>query len=309
MILTGDETCGRRWALAAVGLHGGDGTGAGADYDPARMVEQGDVNVVTVNYRLGAFGNFALPQLGSSADFGTQDQLAALWWVKQNAAAFGGDPGNVTVFGESSGAFATCALLSSPDAVGLVQRAIIDSSSCSAYFPKNTVAPGLGRHTLFTPLAQAQAAGTAVGGKFGCATGADVLACLRRVPAKAWLDGGYTEVFTATPYGTPVLPAPSEMAMRERRIAGVPVLFGTNRDELRLDVAAAAATAAQQDLSRTMIGHWTRFARTGDPNGPGLPAWPKYADGARVQRFAPGKPGPVDAETTFKCALWRSVGQ
>ncbi|WP_255570153.1 carboxylesterase family protein [Amycolatopsis sp. FDAARGOS 1241] len=129
----------------------------------------------------------------------------------------------------------------------MVQRAIMESSSCSAHFPKNTMAPGLGRHILFTPLAQARAAGTAAAAKFGCTAGADVLACLRRVPAKAWLDGDYTEVFTATPCGTPVLPAAPETAMREGRIAAVPVLFGTNRDELCLYVAAALATGAKYD--------------------------------------------------------------
>lgn len=176
-----------------VWLHGGDGTGAGADYDTARMSEQGDVVVVTVNYRIGAMGNFALPRLGDNASFGTQDQLQALRWVRENAAAFGGDPGNVTVFGESSGAFATCALISSPQAKGLVQRQIMEtSSSCSAYFGKNALAPGLGRHTLFTPLKDAQAAGTAAAAKFGCEKDPDVLACLRRVPVRQWLDGGYT---------------------------------------------------------------------------------------------------------------------
>ncbi|WP_326569325.1 carboxylesterase family protein [Amycolatopsis rhabdoformis] len=401
-----------------VWLHGGDGTGAGADYDTARLADQGDAVVVTVNYRIGALGNFALPQLGDNASFGTQDQLQALRWVKENAAAFGGDPGNVTVFGESSGAFATCALISSPQAKGLVERAIMESSSCSAYFAKNALAPGLGRHTLFTPLADAQAAGSAAAAKFGCDQDPDVLACLRRVPVRQWLDGGYTEVFTATPWGTSVLPGSPETAMRERRTLPIPVLFGSNQDELRLYVAAATAgglkfdqptyaglladtygaasaakitaaypaqgpfaaalswaaattddgwgcptatdaqalasagrpvytyyfadrdappipgyavppgfplgaahglemgylfwdpkgTAPQQTLSRTMIGYWTNFARTGDPNGAGLPPWPNFSAGARVQRLTPDQVGPIDPQVQSKCSLWRQVG-
>lgn len=89
-----------------VWLHGGDSSRAGADYEPSRMAGQGDVDVVTVNYRLGTFGYFSNPQLGrEGSDFGLQGQLAPLRWVRANARAFGGDPGNVTVFGESSGAF------------------------------------------------------------------------------------------------------------------------------------------------------------------------------------------------------------
>lgn len=70
----------------------------------------------------------------------------------------------------------------------------------------------------------------------------------------------------------------------------------------------AKGNAAQQWLSRTMIGHWTNFARTGEPTGAGPPTWPKFSEGARVQRFAPDRVGPIDPQAQSKCSLWRQLG-
>jgi carboxylesterase type B len=88
--------------------------GAGSFFDARRLATIGDVLVVTINYRPGIFGAFGYPGLEGSGTFGLQDQQAALGWVQRNAAAFGGDPGNVTVFGESYGGLSTSAHL--PDA-------------------------------------------------------------------------------------------------------------------------------------------------------------------------------------------------
>lgn len=94
-----------------VWIHGGTGAnGAGSYFDPHRLALGGDVVVVTLNYRLGIFGAFGYPGLDGSGTFGLADQQAALRWVQRNIAAFGGDPGNVTLFGESYGALATTAL-------------------------------------------------------------------------------------------------------------------------------------------------------------------------------------------------------
>ena len=119
-----------------VWLHGGGFTaGAGSLplFDGAPLARRGDVVVVTVNYRLGALGFLALPDLLDAgeigANFGLLDQIAALEWVRDHASLLGGDPGNVTVFGESAGAMSIGALLGAPAARGLFQRAILQSGA------------------------------------------------------------------------------------------------------------------------------------------------------------------------------------
>ena len=98
--------------------------------------------VVTVNYRLGVFGNFGHPdwRLGR---FGLQDQQAALRWVRRNTRAFGGDPHNVTLFGQSAGGQSVCAHLSSPAAAGLFDRDHAELPSAPRDIPANLLAPGL----------------------------------------------------------------------------------------------------------------------------------------------------------------------
>src|SRR5690242_5403653 len=95
---------------------GGFFSGAGSSYEASKFAARGDVVVVTVNYRLGIFGFFGYPGLPGSGTYGLQDQQAALRWVQRNARAFGGDPHNVTVAGESAGGMSTCAQLTSPTA-------------------------------------------------------------------------------------------------------------------------------------------------------------------------------------------------
>jgi len=116
-------------------IHGGafvEGSGALAVYAGTSLARQGVV-VVTINYRLGDFGFFAHPELSResapdpAANFGLMDQIAALRWVQQNIAAFGGDAGSVTIFGESAGGMSVNVLMMSPPARGLFQRAIAES--------------------------------------------------------------------------------------------------------------------------------------------------------------------------------------
>jgi para-nitrobenzyl esterase len=95
-------------------IHGDGAVGAGNFFDARRLAVDGDVVVVTINYRLSISGTFGYPGLEDSGTFGLQDQQAALRWVRRNAAGFGGDPGSVTLFGESYGALATTAHLPSP---------------------------------------------------------------------------------------------------------------------------------------------------------------------------------------------------
>ena len=122
-----------------VWLHGGAyclGTAAQAVYDGRRLAEIGDVVVVGVNYRIGALGFLDLSSLfhGFVPNLGLHDQIAALEWVRDNIAAFGGDPGNVTLFGESSGGGCVTALLTSPRAAGLFHRAIAQSPPATTVF-------------------------------------------------------------------------------------------------------------------------------------------------------------------------------
>src|SRR5271157_3838871 len=120
-----------------VWIHGG-GFKAGGSSEPRQdgeaLASQGVV-VISMNYRMGIFGFFVLPELiteserNSAGNYGLMDQVAALQWVHRNIAAFGGDPGNVTIFGESAGSISVSALMASPVTKGLFQRAIGESGS------------------------------------------------------------------------------------------------------------------------------------------------------------------------------------
>ncbi|MER7146829.1 carboxylesterase/lipase family protein [Streptomyces xanthochromogenes] len=206
-----------------VWLHGGGFTsGAGSSYDAHRMAVRGDVVVVTVDYRLGALGFLGRAGLPGSGTFGLADQQAALRYVRRNIGAFGGDARNVTLAGESAGAYAVCAQLASPAAAGLFHRAIMESGPCTG-----------GPARPFAPYAVGPAAAEAAGAKLadavGCARRADVLGCLRRVPVARLLAAQGAD---AQPeYGTPLLPRDPAGAVASGRMARVPVLIGANHDE------------------------------------------------------------------------------
>src|SRR4029077_8175748 len=126
-------------------IHGGAwviGAGSETIYDGTRLVRRGDVVVVTINYRLGPFGFLRAAELGGGLDStGNEamlDQVAALEWVRDEIAAFGGDPGNVTVFGESAGSVNIACLLTMPRARGLFRRAVLQSGSLNLTRPPST---------------------------------------------------------------------------------------------------------------------------------------------------------------------------
>jgi para-nitrobenzyl esterase len=127
-----------------VWIHGGAYTiGSGDMYDGSSMSREGDVVVVTLNYRLGVLGWLALdhldPSLAGAGNNGLRDQIEALRWVRDNISSFGGDTGNVTIFGESAGGGSIAALLAAPDAEGLYHKAIIQSGPVAiapAYKPE-----------------------------------------------------------------------------------------------------------------------------------------------------------------------------
>ena len=203
-----------------VWIHGGGFTGgAGSIYDGSVMAPKGNVIVVTINYRLSAFGFLALPGQGGG-DYGLMDQQAALRWVQRNARAFGGDPRNVTEFGESAGAASVCDNMASPTAAGLFTRAIAESG-CLLAAPSR-------------PTADAQ--GAALAAKLGCADPATQLACLRAKRAAGILQAE-SGMSWAPIAGSPVLPLQAAAAFAAGRYAHVPLIQGTNHDEGRFFAA------------------------------------------------------------------------
>ncbi|SEF82263.1 para-nitrobenzyl esterase [Nonomuraea solani] len=210
-----------------VWVHGGNNTsGDGALYAPPDLAVDGNVVLVTVNYRLGVFGWLAYPAFETgdryqAGNYGLLDQQAALRWVRSNIAAFGGDPGNVTLFGESAGAADTCAHLASPTAAGLFHKALPQSYSCAAPTREE---------------AAAETAATAYAQTVGC----DTAACLRGLPAKTLLEAYQEQNPYAVAGGDHVLPAQPRAALESGRFNRMPVLHGNTLDEARLFIPLIA---------------------------------------------------------------------
>lgn len=402
-----------------VWIHGGGfASGAGADYQPGRLVRTGEVMVVTVNYRLGAFGFFGYPGLADSGTFGLQDQQQALRWVRENAAAFGGDPNNITVFGQSAGAMSVCAHLTNRASASLFDKAILQSGTCDASWPSNMVWPTMGPFRQFASMAEVEALGRSVAEQLGC-TEPGALDCLRALAPERFLE---VWPVSRPAYGNAFLPKDPAFALRAGEAASVPIIWGAARDEWRssagsfeaaegftrekyerfleqafgaraadvlaayppeqyegvayawaaastdsawscptlaaaeqasarapvyafefadrdapnpaykipdgFDLGAAHATdllylfdlgptrvsftPPQHALSELMIRYWTTFARTGDPNHPSAPAWPRFdaaKDGTFLELVPDPGPRPVDFAARHHCDLWQSIIQ
>src|SRR5262245_29962164 len=398
-----------------VWIHGGAlFLGESDDYDPTRLLGAGDVIVVTINYRLGALGFLAHPALSAesphhaSGNYGLMDQQFALQWVQRNIANFGGDPDNVTVFGQSAGGLSVQTHLASPTAANLFHKAIVESGAYSLAQP---------------PLAVAEARGAAFATLVGCSD--QTAACLRAVPTITLLANQGGTGFVPNLDGN-LLPQSISAAFASGEVKHVPVIEGSTHDGWRLflalnqefvsgpltaaqypaaiastlgipaavvpvflaeyplanypspsialgalgtdgifacnarisaqllsahvptfeyefndanapqlflppvsfpygayhaselqylfplaaEVPAPPLTAAQEQLSDTMVRYWVEFARTGDPNSSETPVWPEYETATdQVESFVPPAP---ETETGFnadhKCAFWTSLG-
>lgn len=248
-----------------VWIHGGSyttGSGDLAIFDPARLVAENRVVVVSVTYRLGLFGFLATPA-GRPGNLGLLDQLEAFRWVQRNIAAFGGDPGRVTAFGQSAGGDAIAHLMATPDAPALFQRAIIQSAplGIARGRAKMNHAMGIAAETVTgeTPameVVEREAHVAQVARKFG--------------------------MLAAMPFGTQYghEPLPEEDAIEaawDRSAPAIDVLIGHTSEEARLFlprsprlmrlaavplVGAAAVRAIDWVVTETVYGRATRrFAR------------------------------------------------
>ncbi len=258
-----------------VWVHGGGftgGSGAGNLYRGAALAGGHDVVVVTINYRLGALGFLAHPLLGAASrgrpwaggrpwrgfgNWGLADQVAALAWVKDSIGELGGDPGNVTVFGESAGGMSISALLGSEDARPLLHRAVVQSGP---------------------PYTHDAEEGAGVARELAGILGVELSRmALERVPAGALVDataelaatrrarlgGGVSLPFLPTIDGGMLERAPEEDVARGGA-RDIPLLIGTNRDET---ASFAAGDAAVRAIDEESLARWAARVAPADPAG------------------------------------------
>jgi len=248
-----------------VWLHGGQYLrGAASQYDGTQLAELGNVVVVTMDYRLGPLGFLAHPALTAESEQHTSgnealfDHLQALHWLQANLPAFGGDPGRVTLFGESAGSASTCAMMASPLAATLFQRAILESDAC----------PG-GEDT--PTLADREKFGRRLADALGCKNAdlARELACMRgktddqvmtAIPlAKVLGDDGNGVGYRFNLDGVMLKESP-EAALKAGRIARIPVMLGTTDNEMGRYVVAYKVTTPDE-LRAQIAKEWPKHAQ------------------------------------------------
>ena len=233
-------------------VHGGGNSSGSATkplYDGQYLAGKNGAVVVTIHYRLNVLGWLAHPGLdresarGTSGNWGTRDQIAALAWVRRNIGAFGGDPNRVLLFGESAGAVNTCTLLAAPLAKGFFHRALMESGGCNQ-----------------KPLSDAEETGLEVVQKAGCSAAADIPACLRGLSTEAIVSAlpGVVSTLQASTYGPAVdgfvLPVSPFDALTAGTHNHVPFVVGANADETALGAPAVPTEAAYAALVAEAYG-------------------------------------------------------
>jgi len=236
-------------------IHGGaftTGSGGMTLYDGAKLAEQ-NVVVVSINYRLNILGFFSHPGLfdddpmyPGAGNYGLLDQIAALEWVQENVGVFGGNPEQVTIFGESAGGVSVCALLSSPLTTGLFARAIMMSGFCMAQMEH------FRRDLDGRPPAARRGERLAI--LTGCAITPDPLACLRALPLAQIAAGAAGLGVEYEPMiDDHVLPQTPAEALAQGDTPNIPLMVGTTGDEGTVFAAPVASWGALETLIRAEI--------------------------------------------------------
>jgi len=233
-------------------IHGGANYNGSGRYAAGQTLTRNGVVLVSINYRLGVFGFLALPQLAAESPHHTTgndallDQIAALRWVRDNIARFGGDPHNVTIAGQSAGAIDVGMLLTSPESAGLFERAICESGGAIAPNP------------ILPTLHDGETLGQTFAAFAGAPAGPDQLAALRKISASELLDAAHR--FTAPDKeGVPthqgpdlivdgwVLPLQPAAAIRDGQSHRVPLLIGSNIQEFSFSRSSVMQPDAPPD--------------------------------------------------------------
>lgn len=275
-----------------VWIHGGSflsGSGRSPWYDGSALALGGDVVIVTINYRLGALGFLHLAEfdkeLASSGNAGLLDQVGALRWVRDNIAAFGGNPDNVTLFGESAGAMSIGALLACAPARGLFHKAVLQSGAADNVIDANE-ASRVTRQLLDA---------------LGIDAGPGVVDRLRQVSSDAILEAQIVVRNLHTHTGMPwrpvvdgsVIPSHPLEAIERGDSAPVPLLVGTNLDEFRF--FTLFDQRANQLTDETLIERCDK--RLGD--GSGAPLLDRYR-AARPALSAPQVWAAIETDRVFR---------
>ncbi|WP_239153998.1 carboxylesterase/lipase family protein [Amycolatopsis sp. FDAARGOS 1241] len=270
-----------------VWIHGGAFLdGSGDRYDARRLAARGDVVVVTINYRLGTLGFLADPSLGAQpGNYGFLDQQQALRWVHDNIAAFGGDPGAVTIAGESAGGMSVCDHLVAPGSRGLFRAAVIQSAPCQAQ----------------ATLAAAEKSSVDYSGAHGCADRAKAAACLRALPVAKLLPAPVYASISGVEFPGPVTGGttlPVDPVAGVENAAPVPVLIGTTHDEFTYFLAQQLAAGAEPVSPSGYAAALGRVFKDGPAVAAQYP--PSAFDGDATRAYAAAV-----TDSTFSCVADR----
>lgn len=264
-----------------VWIHGGGftrGYGGSEAYNGENLARKGAV-IVTINYRLGIFGFFAHPALSAesehraSGNYALLDQIAALEWMKKNIAAFGGDPGRVTIFGESAGSWSVNALMASPLAKGLFHRAIGESGG--SFGPMRTLPEAEKEGEKLA--AALSSGGSSKPESMSGSPKKDILKELRAKPAEELLKAAATDTIRPIVDGW-VVPQEIATIFAQGKQNDVPLLVGYNADE----GTTLAPQAAKLTAAMFIAGIYQRYGAQADQM---LKVYPAPTDEQAVKSF------------------------